>query len=242
MCILTDIVFKLNLSISHYSSQSNQPMVTIRRVENPSTSQPTVTISMKSDQQAVAQAAAARPGEDKLLYTLVNGEILRARDAPDHLIPQAKPMPKNMASNFNRAVGQAPGAVPQTRPSYTAAAAAPGGPLPPPQRAAAAPGKKTDFISPCCFRKQAGVYKIRVSYSSLFRKTKNSLRRLDVDYIGSCVISSRMNPREFLLTISSTSMCFSPVWVLSCLFKWPRCAKLLSQFVHLNGFSPVCVL
>ena len=46
---------------------------------------------------------------------------MRAKDAPDNLIPGAKPMPKNMV--FNRA----PGTVPQPRPSYTAAAAAPGG-------------------------------------------------------------------------------------------------------------------
>merc|ERR1719376_1487599 len=32
-------------------SKSNQPMVTIRRVENPVTSQPTVTISMKNQEQ-----------------------------------------------------------------------------------------------------------------------------------------------------------------------------------------------
>ena len=107
-------------------SQSNQPMVTIRRVENPSLSQPTVTISMKSDGQLLSggggATASGKGTEDKLLYTLVDGEILKAKDAPDNLIPSAKPMPKNMV--FNRTVGKPPGAVqPPTRSSFTATGA-----------------------------------------------------------------------------------------------------------------------
>ena len=69
-------------------------MVTIRRVDNPAATQPTVTISMKSD---IKKANKSKPeGTDKLLYTLVNGEILKAKDAPENLIPSAKPMPKGM--------------------------------------------------------------------------------------------------------------------------------------------------
>ena len=69
-------------------------MVTIRRVDNPAATQPTVTISMKSD---IKKANKSNPeSTDKLLYTLVNGEILKAKDAPENLIPSAKPMPKGM--------------------------------------------------------------------------------------------------------------------------------------------------
>ena len=81
--------FLLTLPVS-----ANQPMVTIRRVDNPAATQPTVTISMKSD---IKKANKSNPeGTDKLLYTLVNGEILKAKDAPENLIPSAKPMPKGM--------------------------------------------------------------------------------------------------------------------------------------------------
>ena len=35
---------------------------------------------------------------------------------------------------------------------------------------------------------------------------------------------------------------FSPVWVLSCFFKWPAIEKFLSHFEHLKGFSRLWVL
>ena len=67
-------------------SKSNQPMVTIRRIDNPSGGQPTVTISMMEE--------AAKAKKDKLLYTLVNGEVIKSKDAPQNLLPNAKPMPE----------------------------------------------------------------------------------------------------------------------------------------------------
>jgi hypothetical protein len=55
-------------------------MVTIRRIENPSASEPTVTISAEGD------------NSKKLLYTLVDGKIHRTKDAPVDLIPKAVPL------------------------------------------------------------------------------------------------------------------------------------------------------
>ncbi len=55
-------------------------MVTIRRIENPAASEPTVTISAESD------------NSKKLLYTLVDGKIHRTKDAPADLIPKAVPL------------------------------------------------------------------------------------------------------------------------------------------------------
>ena len=52
-------------------------MVTIRRIENPALAEPTVTISTQSE----------KDDGKKLLYTLINGQIHRAKDAPADLIP-----------------------------------------------------------------------------------------------------------------------------------------------------------
>ena len=83
-------------------SKSNQPMVTIRRVENPSGADPTVTISMKEQDlergkgKSSINSGSKNQGKDKLLYTLVNGKVLKSDDVSDNLIPHATPMPKNM--------------------------------------------------------------------------------------------------------------------------------------------------
>ena len=84
-------------------SLSNQPMVTIRRVETPSGSDPTVTISMKQDQFSNKQNASNRSvgsnhSQDKLLYTLVNGKILKPGEAPANLSHQTT----NIPPNFNQ--------------------------------------------------------------------------------------------------------------------------------------------
>merc|ERR1719322_1645348 len=80
-------------------SKSNQPMVTIRRVENSNGSDPTVTISMKQDQLNAKNNFPSNnnPGQDKLLYTLVNGKILKPGETPNKA-PQAT----NSSSNFNQ--------------------------------------------------------------------------------------------------------------------------------------------
>jgi hypothetical protein len=46
------------------SDKKEPQMVTIRRVMEPSSSEPTVTITLKGD----------KPGHDKVLFTLVNGQ------------------------------------------------------------------------------------------------------------------------------------------------------------------------
>ena len=58
-------------------SNPSQPMVTIRRIESSASAEPTVTISMQNE-------------KDKLLYTLINGQIHKAKDAPEDLIPGIK--------------------------------------------------------------------------------------------------------------------------------------------------------
>ena len=80
-------------------SKSNQPMVTIRRVENSNGSDPTVTISMKQDQLNAKNNFTSNnnPEQDKLLYTLVNGKILKPGETPNKA-PQAT----NSASNVNQ--------------------------------------------------------------------------------------------------------------------------------------------
>ena len=60
-------------------SSPSQPMVTIRRVEGGGVAEPTVTISMQAEK------------DNKLLYTLINGQIHRAKDAPADLIPGELP-------------------------------------------------------------------------------------------------------------------------------------------------------
>ena len=61
-------------------------MVTIRRIDNPQSGDPMVTISMAKDN---------KQKDDKLLYTLVNGQAMRTNDAPQDLIPNAKLMEMN---------------------------------------------------------------------------------------------------------------------------------------------------
>ena len=67
-------------------------MVTIKRVMRPDSSEPTVTISVKKEDDLKAKVQA--PPQDKVLFTLVNGQVLKTANAPDNLIPGAKPMPQ----------------------------------------------------------------------------------------------------------------------------------------------------
>ena len=62
-------------------------MVTIRRIDNPQSGDPMVTISMAKENN--------KQKDDKLLYTLVNGQAMRTNDAPQDLIPNAKLMDIN---------------------------------------------------------------------------------------------------------------------------------------------------
>lgn len=66
--------------------RNDESMVTIRRVDGHFNSSPTVTIT-----QPIKSKDNKKVG-DKLLYKVVNGEVLKASDAPN-LIPGAKPMP-----------------------------------------------------------------------------------------------------------------------------------------------------
>jgi len=74
--------------------KSDQPMVTIKRVMRPDTNEPTVTISVKKDEASQA------PNNEKVLFTLVNGQVMKTPSAPDNLIPSAVPMPKDMQKQF----------------------------------------------------------------------------------------------------------------------------------------------
>ena len=71
-------------------------MVTIRRVETPGHVQPMVTISMAKNESSQKQGSnpqkADQPQQDKLLYTLVNGQAMRTNEAPSDLLPEAKLM------------------------------------------------------------------------------------------------------------------------------------------------------
>lgn len=64
-------------------SKTGAPMVTIRRIETPGVAEPMVTISMAKE---------GKQKEDKLLYTLVNGQAMKTQDAPSDLLPHAKPV------------------------------------------------------------------------------------------------------------------------------------------------------
>ena len=70
-------------------SKPSQPMVTIRRVQNPTgADEPLVTISMKDRQPPQGpNKSSATAGKDKLLYTLVNGQVKKVPDAGIDLIP-----------------------------------------------------------------------------------------------------------------------------------------------------------
>jgi len=86
--------------------KSDQPMVTIKRVMRPDTGEPTVTISVKKDSAADDSAKKAGGGQqqtedkEKVLFTLVNGQVMKTADAPDNLIPSAKPLPKELAKRL----------------------------------------------------------------------------------------------------------------------------------------------
>ena len=64
-------------------------MVTIRRVETPGSIEPMVTISTAKDGK--------KQRDDKLLYTLVNGQPMRTNEAPSDLLPNAKLMDANLS-------------------------------------------------------------------------------------------------------------------------------------------------
>jgi len=70
--------------------KSDQPMVTIKRVMRPDSSQPTVTISVKKEEKNAAD-------KEKVLFTLVNGQVMKTNHAPENLIPTAKPLPRDLA-------------------------------------------------------------------------------------------------------------------------------------------------
>jgi len=74
--------------------KSDQPMVTIKRVMRADTNEPTVTISVKKDEASPA------PQNEKVLFTLVNGQVMKTPSAPDNLIPSAVPMPKDLAKQI----------------------------------------------------------------------------------------------------------------------------------------------
>merc|ERR1712083_109753 len=67
----------------------------IKRVMRPDTNEPTVTISVKKDEAANATAQ-----NEKVLFTLVNGQVMKTPSAPDNLIPSAVPMPKDLAKQI----------------------------------------------------------------------------------------------------------------------------------------------
>jgi len=64
-------------------------MVTIKRVMRPDTNEPTVTISVKKDE-------GKKKEKEQVLFTLVNGQVMKTSSAPDNLIPSAVPMPKDL--------------------------------------------------------------------------------------------------------------------------------------------------
>ena len=73
-------------------SKTGAPMVTIRRIETPN-SEPMVTISMANNNKNNGTGngtAGNQNKEDKLLYTLVNGQAMRTPEAPSDLLPNAK--------------------------------------------------------------------------------------------------------------------------------------------------------
>ena len=75
-------------------------MVTIRRIETPGRVEPMVTISMAKNGGNNQKSGAAGSGsqkDDKLLYTLVNGQAMRTNEAPSDLLPNAKLMDANLS-------------------------------------------------------------------------------------------------------------------------------------------------
>jgi len=78
-------------------SKTGAPMVTIRRIDNPQSGDPMVTISMAKDN---------KQKDDKLLYTLVNGQAMRTNEAPQDLIPSAKLMDKKQKKKLKKPTAQ----------------------------------------------------------------------------------------------------------------------------------------
>jgi len=72
-------------------AKSDQPMVTIKRVIRPDSSEPTVTISVKKEEEKEPE---------EVLFTLVNGQVMKTNEAPDNLIPSAKQMPEELAKRI----------------------------------------------------------------------------------------------------------------------------------------------
>ena len=70
--------------------KSDQPMVTIKRVMRPDCNEPTVTISVKKEDERMNE-------KEKVLFTLVNGQVMKTNHAPENLIPSAKPLPRDLA-------------------------------------------------------------------------------------------------------------------------------------------------
>ena len=99
--------------------------------------------------------------------------------------------------------------------------------------------EQLDRSALCVFRLKKN---IQNNYISKAKLSKNDVMSLLISYIGSCLISAKKEPGEFPSTSVSFLYGFSSLWILSWLFKAPDCVKLLSHFVHLNGFSPVWVL
>lgn len=80
--------------------KSDQPMVTIKRVMRPDSSEPTVTISVKKDEESKGDSRVPAAQSDKVLFTLVNGQVMKTPNAPDNLIPGAKLMPQELAKRL----------------------------------------------------------------------------------------------------------------------------------------------
>jgi len=77
-------------------AKSDQPMVTIKRVMRPDTNEPTVTISVKKEEKDHVTAM----DKEKVLFTLINGQVMKTSHAPDNLIPSAKPLSRDLAKQF----------------------------------------------------------------------------------------------------------------------------------------------
>merc|ERR1719410_1952945 len=60
----------------------------------PDTDEPTVTISVKKDDPKAPGKVEKQ--KEQVLFTLVNGQVLKTPSAPDNLIPSAVPMPKDL--------------------------------------------------------------------------------------------------------------------------------------------------
>eukprot|EP00088_Acartia_fossae_P042345 TRINITY_DN4444_c1_g1_i1.p1 TRINITY_DN4444_c1_g1~~TRINITY_DN4444_c1_g1_i1.p1 ORF type:complete len:977 (-),score=309.52 TRINITY_DN4444_c1_g1_i1:209-2866(-) len=91
---------------SSNSGKPGQPMVTIKRVMRPDTNEPTVTISVKKEDinngggtpgDNNSSKNQAQDNKEKVLFTLINGQVMKTSHAPENLIPSAKPLPRDLA-------------------------------------------------------------------------------------------------------------------------------------------------